>query len=69
MKELALAEFEALLASSKDALVMFTADWCPFCRRFASIFEAAKSPGARYVVKVNDDGLYFEGTVIFWPIF
>ncbi|MGI0020275.1 MAG: thioredoxin family protein [Nitrososphaera sp.] len=55
MKGLALQELESVLASGEKALVMFTADWCPFCRRFESIFDGAKSPYVHYAVKVNED--------------
>jgi thioredoxin-like negative regulator of GroEL len=54
-------QFDSLLSSGKSALVMFYADWCPFCQRFKPIFESAitikpASNGYKfYESKVNDD--------------
>lgn len=54
-------QFDSLLSSGKRALVMFYADWCPFCQRFKPIFESAittkpASNGYKfYESKVNDD--------------
>ena len=54
-------QFDSLLSSGKRALVMFYADWCPFCQRFKPIFESAittkpASSGYKfYESKVNDD--------------
>jgi thioredoxin 1 len=50
-----------LLSSKEKALVMFYADWCPFCQRFKPIFESAigiRSTNNGYTLyecKVNDD--------------
>ena len=41
MENLQPNQFEDLLSSQEKALVMFYADWCPFCRKFKSIFEAS----------------------------
>ena len=41
MENLQPIQFEDLLSSQEKALVMFYADWCPFCRKFKSIFEAS----------------------------
>ena len=55
-------QFDSLLSSGKRALVMFYADWCPFCQRFKPIFESAitTNPASNgykfYESKVNDDG-------------
>ena len=54
-------QFDSLLASGERALVMFYADWCPFCQRFQPFFESAittksTSNGYKfYESKVNDD--------------
>jgi thioredoxin 1 len=54
-------EFDKLLSSKEKSLVMFYADWCPFCQRFKPIFESAndtKSAINRYTFyesKINDD--------------
>ena len=53
-------QFDSLLSSGKRALVMFYADWCPFCQRFKPIFESAITKSASngykfYESKVNDD--------------
>jgi len=55
-KELSEQELEGVLASKEKALVMFYADWCPFCHHFLSIFKSASSPYVHYYgVKVNED--------------
>jgi thioredoxin 1 len=33
-------QFDGLLSEGKKALVMFYADWCPFCQKFKPIFES-----------------------------
>jgi thioredoxin 1 len=54
-------QFDNLLSSGVRALVMFYADWCPFCQRFKPVFESAitaksTSNGYKfYESKVNDD--------------
>jgi thioredoxin 1 len=54
-------QFDSLLSSGERALVMFYADWCPFCQRFKPVFESAittksTSNGYKfYESKVNDD--------------
>ncbi len=45
MENLQPNQFEDILSSQEKVLVMFYADWCPFCQKFKSIFEAsANSP-------------------------
>jgi len=34
-------QFEDILSSKEKTLVMFYADWCPYCRKFKPIFEAS----------------------------
>jgi thioredoxin len=41
MENLQPSQFEDILSSQEKTLVMFYADWCPFCRKFKSIFEAS----------------------------
>ena len=52
-------QFDALLTEGKKTLVMFYADWCPFCRKFKPIFESfANSPNKNmifYASMINDD--------------
>ena len=54
-------QFDSLLSSGERALVMFYADWCPFCQRFKPIFESAittkpaRNSYKLYESKVNDD--------------
>ena len=62
MEQLKPIQFDKLLSLGGKALVMFYADWCPFCQRFKPIFEsaAAKSESSTnsckmYEAKVNDD--------------
>ncbi len=60
MEHLEPTQFDELFSSGERALVMFYADWCPFCQRFKPIFEsAAKSESIAsfkmYGAKVNDD--------------
>lgn len=61
MENIELNQFDSLLSSGERALVMFYADWCPFCQRFKPIFESAvtakpASNGYKfYESKVNDD--------------
>jgi thioredoxin 1 len=54
-------QFDNLLSSGEKALVMFYADWCPFCQRFRPVFESAitaksTSKGYKfYESRINDD--------------
>ena len=41
MENLQPNQIEDILSSQQKTLVMFYADWCPFCRKFKSIFEAS----------------------------
>ena len=41
MENLQPNQFEDILSSQEKTLVMFYADWCPFCRKFKPIFEAS----------------------------
>jgi thioredoxin-like negative regulator of GroEL len=61
MEHLEPNQFDSLLSSGKRALVMFYADWCPFCQRFKPVFESAiitrsaNNSYKFYESKVNDD--------------
>ena len=67
IKHLEPHHFDKLLSSKEKALVMFYADWCPFCQRFRPIFEAVAAESNNlqhlkpeynnkmYGAKVNDD--------------
>ena len=61
MEHLEPNQFDSLLSSGKRALVMFYADWCPFCQRFKPVFESATITRSAnnsykfYESKVNDD--------------
>ena len=62
MEQLKPTQFDKLFSLGGKALVMFYADWCPFCQRFKPIFEsaAAKSKSSTtsckmYEAQVNDD--------------
>jgi thioredoxin 1 len=58
-------QIDNLLSKGNKALVMFYADWCPFCQNFKSIFESlisvilkdskSKRDYQMYGAKVNDD--------------
>ena len=61
MEHLEPDQFDKLLSSGDKALVMFYADWCPFCQRFMPIYEstvaASKSTASykMYGAKINED--------------
>ena len=61
MEHLEPNDFDSLLSSKKKALVMFYADWCPFCQRFKPIFESTNDNESAirgytfYESKINDD--------------
>jgi thioredoxin 1 len=61
MEHLEPNQFDNLLSSEVKALVMFYADWCPFCQRFKPIFESATDTRSAsnsckfYESKLNDD--------------
>ena len=42
MKNLEPNQFDELLSAGERALVMFYADWCPFCQGFKPLFESAQ---------------------------
>jgi thioredoxin 1 len=58
-------QIDDLLSKGNKSLVMFYADWCPFCQNFKPIFESlipiipkeskSKANYQMYGAKVNDD--------------
>ena len=58
-------QIDNLLSKGNKALIMFYADWCPFCQNFKPIFESlisiipkeskSKTKYQMYSAKVNDD--------------
>ena len=60
MKNLQPNQFEDILSSQEKALVMFYADWCPFCRKFKAIFETSANSSTNsqqkfYESNIDDD--------------
>jgi thioredoxin 1 len=58
MENLQPNRFDKILSSQEKSLVMFYADWCPFCRKFKPIFEASanSSPNTKfYESNIDDD--------------
>jgi thioredoxin 1 len=60
MEHLEPSQFDELFSSLDKVIVMFYADWCPFCQRFTPVFESAtKSKSASslkmFAAKLNDD--------------
>ena len=63
MENLEADQIDNVLSKTKKVLVMFYADWCPFCHKFKPEFESlpcltdskSNSKYRAYGVKVNDD--------------
>jgi thioredoxin 1 len=58
MENLQPNQFDKIISSQEKSLVMFYADWCPFCQKFKPIFESSmnSSPNAKfYESKIDDD--------------
>ena len=61
MEHLEPAQFDNLLSRGEKALVLFYADWCPFCQRFTPIFQSAVTESnaiigyKTYGAKLNED--------------
>jgi thioredoxin 1 len=57
MEKIEIDEFDRLVSSSEKYIVMFYADWCPFCQKFKPIFEgeSTKSKYKMFGAKVNED--------------
>jgi thioredoxin len=52
-------QFDRFLSDGKRSLVMFYADWCPFCQKFKPSFESlaniANNNISFYASAINDD--------------
>ena len=52
-------QFDRLLSEGKKTLIMFYADWCPFCQRFKPSFESYTNSSIYdigfYACMINDD--------------
>ena len=52
-------QFDSLISEGKKTLVMFYADWCPFCQRFKPTFESFTNSTTDdisfYASTINDD--------------
>lgn len=61
MEHLEPAQFENLSSLGDKALVLFYADWCPFCQRFTPIFQSVVTKSEStvgyktYGAKLNED--------------
>src|SRR6476619_1687499 len=58
MENLQPNQFDKILTLQEKALVMFYADWCPFCHQFKPIFETSEnsSPNIKfYESNIDDD--------------
>ena len=63
MENIEAYQFDKLLSEGEKILIMFYADWCPFCQKFKPVFESAiskdlkhsKSNYRMYGAKVDDD--------------
>ncbi|TLX81695.1 MAG: thioredoxin family protein [Thaumarchaeota archaeon] len=59
MEQLQPNQFDRFLSEGKKSLVMFYADWCPFCQKFKPIFESlaniANNNISFYASVINDD--------------
>lgn len=51
--------FDKLLSEGKRILVMFYADWCPFCQKFKLTFESFANTSDKKIIfyahMINDD--------------
>ncbi|MGB9168575.1 MAG: thioredoxin family protein [Nitrososphaeraceae archaeon] len=59
MNEVNYIEFNNVVLSQDKSLVLFYADWCPYCRSFKPIFESKEDPDNQnytfYSVKLNEE--------------
>lgn len=57
--DVAKARLESMIGASK--VVMFTKDWCPYCRRARSLFASLNVPVDEHNIGyMNDGGAIFE---------
>lgn len=60
MKEIEYKVFDKILADEMKSIVLFYADWCPYCKKFKPMFETEehnilKIDYNTYTVKINED--------------
>ena len=60
MKEIEYKVFDKILADERKSIVLFYADWCPYCKKFKPMFETEehnirKIDYNTYTVKINED--------------
>ena len=59
MEQLQPNQFDRFLSEGKKSLVMFYADWCPFCQKFKLTFESFANTSDKkikfYAHMINDD--------------
>ena len=59
MRNVNYQDFNDVVFSQDKSLVLFYADWCPFCRSFKPIFESKEDPDDQnyrfYSVKLNEE--------------
>ncbi len=57
MESLTPGSIDGFIGSKEPSMVMFRADWCPFCRKFKPLFEsyAGKTKARMAEAVVNDD--------------
>ena len=59
MEHLRPDQFEGLLSKGNKTLIMFYAEWCPFCKRFKPTFESLANSTLHnikfYASMINDD--------------
>ncbi len=59
MEHLQPNQIDRLLSEEKKTLVMFYADWCPFCQSFKPTFESLANSAndniSFYACKINED--------------
>jgi thioredoxin 1 len=48
-------DLQEVLRTRDKAIVLFYADWCPFCVRFLPLFQKCAERGGRYFAAVRDD--------------
>lgn len=62
MESLTNESIDAFVSASDTSVVMFRADWCPFCRKFRPVFESydgkAKARMAEAVVNEDDNPMW-----------
>lgn len=60
MKNIEPHDFDEILANGKKNLVLFYADWCPYCNKFKPMFEIEEQDIQKidyntYGAKINED--------------